>query len=149
MTARNCPSSVANEQNCEKGSFIYFDTLFASKQLFNKLLEPGLNFVCAVRGLRFSDCPMTARKNFENSKRGTYELFYHVLDMFEVIGWRYKKRVLLAGNVVGVEPLGSREQLENDKEPVSVPRDRNQPIHGRCRSHQHARRYAFLFFSVE
>ena len=48
--------------NKPPGSFVYFDNLFASKDLCKILNEKGLNFVCTFRGIEVERCPSNGAK---------------------------------------------------------------------------------------
>ena len=64
-------------EHCKPGSFIYFDNLFASKQLFEELSKRGLHYVCTLRPNRFKEVPFTPKPQFEKLQMGTYESFFN------------------------------------------------------------------------
>ena len=91
-------------RNCQPGSFVYFDNLFATTVLLKALIARQLHFVCTFRATRLKDCPLTQQKLFEKQPRGAREVFFNVEDKFVVVAWNDTKRVVVASDFVGAEP---------------------------------------------
>ena len=91
------------------GSFlpIFFDNLFTSFDLLERLSERGLGGTGTVRQNRLNRVPIVKKKELEKKtvERGTFEAVFNGDQV--LVAWKDNKGVYMGSNKYGVDPLST------------------------------------------
>ncbi|CAF4507835.1 unnamed protein product [Rotaria sp. Silwood2] len=91
--------------NVPKGSHIFVDNYFASLKLLDYMTALGYGLTCILRSNRIGNCPIESEKSMLKQPRGHYDYLVSSDKKMIIVGWQDNRRVLIASNVIGIEPI--------------------------------------------
>ncbi|XP_054724350.1 piggyBac transposable element-derived protein 3-like [Uloborus diversus] len=90
---------------------LYFDNLFTSPALIDKLTEKRMGATGTVRKNRIENCPLEEIKSFKKRKRGSYD--FRNAKNLSLVRWNDNSVVTLASNQYGVTPIVQAKRWSN------------------------------------
>ena len=88
-----------------KGSHVFADNYFGSLTLLNKMSILGYGLTCTLKSNRIKNCPIESEKSMKKKPRGYYDYLVSTDKKNIIVAWQDNRRVLIASNSVGVEPI--------------------------------------------
>ena len=103
----NIVLQLAEKASLVPGEEIFFDKLFTSFDLLERLSERGLGGTGTVRQNRLNRVPIVKKKELEKKtvERGTFEAVFNGDQV--LVAWKDNKGVYMGSNKYGVDPLST------------------------------------------
>ena len=102
----NIVLQLAEKSSLVHGDELFFDNLFTSFDLLEKLSERGLGGTGTVRQNRLNRVPIVKKKELEKTVgRGTFQTMFNKYQV--LIAWKDNKAVYMGSNKYGVDPVST------------------------------------------
>jgi len=102
---------------------IFFDNYFSSPELLIILKEMQIFAVATLRENRARKCPIATESELKKKGRGAMDFATNAKEEIIVCGWYDSKRILIASNYLGKDPIGHCNRFDRkERKKISVER---------------------------
>ena len=118
----NTVLQLAEKSSLVPGEELFFDNLFTSFDLLEKLSERGLGGTGTVRQNRLNRVPIVKKKELEKKTvaRGTFQTVFKRDQV--LVAWKDNKAVYMGSNKYGVDPVSTCSRFNRvERKTVQVP----------------------------